>query len=72
MQINLDVFVNGETVQVSIYVILKIGGKMQGKWSQIFTAGKKRSSNIYSDTLHAPRWRKKDRKKMKGVVSACL
>ena len=40
MQINLDVFVNGGTVRVSIYMVLKIGEKMQGKWSQIFTAGK--------------------------------
>lgn len=29
MQINLDVFVNGETAQVSIYMILKIKGKMR-------------------------------------------
>lgn len=29
MQFNLDVFVNGETVQVSIYMILKIRDKKQ-------------------------------------------
>lgn len=53
MQINLDVFVNGETAQVSIYMILKIKDKMQWKWNQIFTAGKKRNRNIYDDILHA-------------------
>jgi len=46
MQINLDVFVKGETVQVSIYMILKIRDKKQWKWNQIFTVGKKRNRSI--------------------------
>lgn len=70
MQINLCVFVDVETVQASIYMILKIRDKEQWKWNQIFTAGKKRNNNIWDYTLHKPNERKKACKNVKVVVFA--